>query len=143
MKNAYSKRSSKRKISSKYLGNIAIIKTILVIFTFCLIAIITNILNYPWQTIQVIYLIGLSVLLGSFNGLFYSIFQSYEKMEYQSLGNVLNSILMLIGTLLAILLGFTVVGFAVIYLVVSAILLIYSLFVCIWKFVLGKIEVDW
>ncbi|MBM4241941.1 MAG: hypothetical protein FJ150_09825 [Euryarchaeota archaeon] len=41
------------------------------------------------------------------------------------------------------LLGFTVVGFAVIYLVVSAILLIYSLFVCIWKFVLGKIEVDW
>jgi len=130
-------------LASKYLGNIAVMKVILVVVTFGLIAITINILGYPEQTIEVVYLVALSVIFGAFSGMFNSVFQAYERMEYQSLGQIMSSALLLSGALLAISQGFSVVGFASIYFVVSAVVLGYSFIVCAWKFVLPKIEVDW
>ena len=131
-----------KSLAGKYLGNIAVMKVILVIVTFGLIALFINLLGYPEQTIKVVYLVALSIIFGAFSGMFYSIFQAYEKMEYQSVGQILSSALMLSGALFAISEGFSVVGFASIYFLVSAIVLVYSFVVCAWKFVLPKIEVD-
>ena len=131
-----------KSLASKYLGNIAIMKIILVAITFGLVVITINLLGYPAQTIKVVYLVALSVIFSAFSGMFYSIFQAYEKMEYQSLGHILSSVLMLSGALFAISQGFSVVGFASIYFLVSAVVLGYSFVVCAWKFVLPKIEVD-
>ena len=132
-----------KSLASKYLGNIAVMKIILVIITFGLIAVTINLLGYPEQTIKVVYLVALSIIFGAFSGMFYSIFQAYEKMEYQSIGHILSSILMLSGALFAISQGFSVVVFASIYFIVSAVVLGYSFVVCVWKFVLPKMEVDW
>ena len=129
-------------LASKYLGNIVVMKMILVIITFGLIALTINLLGYPEQTIKVVYLVALSIIFGAFSGMFYSIFQAYEKMEYQSVGHILSSVLMLSGALFAISQGFSVVGFASIYFLVSAVVLGYSFFVCVWKFVLPRMEVD-
>lgn len=130
-------------LASKYIGNIAVMKLILVMVTFGLIAITINLLSYPEQTIKVVYLVALSVVFGAFSGMFNSVFQAYEQMEYQSLGYILNSALMLSGALFAISQGFSVVGFASIYFIVSAVVLVYSFMVCVWKFALPKIELDW
>ncbi|HEC88429.1 MAG TPA: flippase [Thermoplasmata archaeon] len=132
-----------KSLATKYLGNIAIMKLVLVVVTFGLIALSINFLGYPKQTIKVVYLIALSVIFTSFSQMFYSIFQAYEKMEYQSMGQILSSVLILSGALFAINKNFSVVGFASIYLLVSAVVLSYSFTVCVWKFVLPKIEVDW
>ncbi|HJH25407.1 MAG TPA: flippase [Methanophagales archaeon] len=132
-----------KSLASKYLGNIAVMKIILVIITFGLIALFINLSGYPEQTIKVVYLVALSIIFGAFSGMFYSIFQAYEKMEYQSAGHILSSVLMLAGALFAISQGFSVVGFASIYFMVSAVVLGYSFVVCVWKFVLPKMEVDW
>ena len=131
-----------KSLAGKYLGNIAVMKLILVITTYALIALTINLLGYPEQTIKVVYLVALSVIFNAFSRMFYSIFQAYEKMEYQSAGQILNSTLMLAGVLFAISQGFSVVGFASIYFIVSAVVLGYSFVVCTWKFVLPKIEVD-
>jgi len=64
-------------------------------------------------------------------------------MEYQSLGQILSSVLMLLCSLLVISQGFDIVGFAWIYFTVSMIVLGYVFAVCAWKFVLPKIEIDW
>lgn len=109
-----------KSLASKYLGNIAVMKVILVIITFGLIALSINLLGYPEQTIKVVYLVALSIIFSAFSGMFYSIFQAYEKMEYQSVGQILNSALMLSGALFAIKQGFSVVSFASIYSLVSA-----------------------
>jgi len=130
-------------LASKYLGNIAVMKIFLVVITFGLIALTINLLGYPEQTIKVVYLVALSVIFGAFSGMFNSVFQAYEKMEYQSLGHILSSALMLSGALFAISQGFSVVGFASIYFLVSVVVLGYNFTVCAWKFVLPKIEVDW
>jgi len=129
--------------AKKYLNNISVMKAILVTITFALIAIVINLLGYPEQTIKVVYLISLSVVFNSFTGMFYSIFRAFEKMEYQSLGQILNSILMLVGALFAISRGFSVIGFASLYFLISVVALVYSFVISIWKFVKPKTEVDW
>ena len=132
-----------KSLAGKYLGNITVIKIILVIITFGLIAITINLLGYPKQTIKVVYFLALSVILSSFSNIFNSIFQAYEKMEYQSLGQILSSALMLSGALFAISHGLDVIGFASIYFLVSAVALGYSFAVYTWKFSLPKLEIDW
>ncbi|PXF61270.1 MAG: flippase [Candidatus Methanogaster sp.] len=131
-----------KSLAGKYLGNIAAMKVILAVVTYGLIALFINLLGYPEQTIKVVYLVALSVVFSAFSGVFYSIFQAYEKMEYQSVGQILSSALMLAGALFAIDRGFSVVGFASIYFLVSAVVLGYAFAVCAWKFVLPRMAVD-
>ena len=63
-------------------------------------------------------------------------------MEFQSIGQILNSILMFSGVFLAIKIGLSVVGFSSIYFLSSLIILIYVLILYIWKFSLPVIEID-
>jgi O-antigen/teichoic acid export membrane protein len=134
--------SRDKSLASKYVGNVLSIKTILIVFTFSLIAIVINFLGYPEQTIKVVYLIGLSIIFSSFTVMFNSIFQAFEKMEYISISRILNSVLMLVGIMFAIRQGSSMVGFALIYFIVSAIVLVYNLTFCTLKFVKPKIEFD-
>jgi O-antigen/teichoic acid export membrane protein len=131
-----------RSLSGEYLGNIIIIKIILGLITFFLIVLTVNIVKYPQETINVVYLIAISVIFVSFSGVFNSIFQANERMEYQSIGQILNSSLLFTGAIIAIYYGFGLYAFASINLIVSIVVLFYSLFICFWKFVLPKIEVD-
>jgi O-antigen/teichoic acid export membrane protein len=63
-------------------------------------------------------------------------------MEYQSVATILNSVVMLIGTLLVIYLGLDVIAFALVYLVANAINFVYVTVTYAWKFYLPNIEVD-
>ena len=134
--------SRNKSLAGKYLGNTILIKIILSLITLLLIFSVVKIIKYPQETINVVYLIGFSLIFGSFSGIFNSIFQANEKLEYQSLGQIINSFLMFAGVLIAIHYGLGLYAFASIYLIVSMTVLIYSSFVCIWKFALPKIEID-
>jgi len=131
-----------KSLTEKYLGNVVIIKLVLVVIVFGLIVLIINFFGYPEQTIKVVYLIALSTVCNAFSQIFYSIFQSHEKMEYQSLSHILSSILMFSGVLYAINQSFSIVIFAYIYFVVSAVILGYNCIICSCKFVLLRIEFD-
>lgn len=135
--------SRDKSLTNKYTANIAVIKFILAFFTFFLVFLTVHIIHYSQEEISVIYFITVSVILSSFSGMFYSIFQAYEKMEIQSLAVILNSILMLIGVIVVILYRLDVLAFALLYLVSSVIILIYALGVYIMKFRLPKIEIDY
>jgi O-antigen/teichoic acid export membrane protein len=131
-----------KSLTKKYIGNITLMKLILAVFTFGMMVLTINLLNYPQQIIQVVYFIGLSVILSSFAQMFYSVFQAYEKMEYQSVGNILNNLLIFAGIFLGIALGFNVIEFSIIYLISSLIVTIYSLIICLWKFVPPTIKLE-
>jgi O-antigen/teichoic acid export membrane protein len=135
--------SRDKSLAMQYLGNVIIIKIILAVFTFAALILTVNILNYPALTREVVYLITFFVVFGSITGIFYSIFQANERMEFQSVGQILDSVLMFSGALLIIYLGYDVVGFAMVYLVVSSIIMVYSMLICFWKFTLPKIAIDW
>jgi O-antigen/teichoic acid export membrane protein len=131
-----------KSLASKYLGNLIIIEIALASGTFCLIALAAYVLRYPQETITLIYVLALSVVCGGFTGVFYSLFQAFERMEYQSLGLILST-----GATFAVVTwGITarlgVVWFAFAYLVGSLAVAIYSLTVYSTKFSLPHIEVD-
>jgi O-antigen/teichoic acid export membrane protein len=131
-----------KSLASKYLGNIIPVRVIFSIGNFLLIVAIINLMGYPDQTINVVYIIALSIVLNSFTGIINAIFQAYEKMEYLSVGAILNSSIMLVGAVSAIYLGISVVAFAYIYLISSTVVLLYSVIICITKFIIPKIEID-
>jgi O-antigen/teichoic acid export membrane protein len=129
-------------LAGKYLINTVVMKLILVAITFGLIVLTINLAKYPGQQVIVVYIIGLSFCADTFTGSFYSIFQAYEKMEYQSIGDILSGVLMLAGALFAIALKFDIVGFAYIYAIVSVTSLGYAFAVYAWRFLRPRIEID-
>lgn len=139
-----------KSLASKYLANISVMKGILAIITFGLIALVVNLLGYPQHTVKVVYLIALSVILTAFTRMLYSIFQAFEKMEYQSLGQILHGVLMLLGVIVAIKFHLSVIGFAFIYFIASLMVLGYNFIILRWKFtklvstsVTNVLEIDW
>ncbi len=131
-----------KSLTTKYLGNIVVIKLILGMGTSGLIALTINLLGYPQQTITVVYLVGLSLVFNAFTLMFYSIFQAYERIEFTSVGLVLNAALRLGGALFGTSQGFSVVGFALLYPIASMVVLGYSFAVSLWKFAIPKVEID-
>jgi len=132
-----------KKLIGKYLGNIIPLKIVLALFTFSVGSLTVNLLNYPHQTIIVVYLIILSVIFRSFSNTFYSIFAAHEMMEYQAIGQILNSFLLFIGVFIVIYKEYDILALASLYLIVSIIIFGYSVIITTWKFTRPKIEFDW
>ena len=115
--------------ATTFLGNLLLIKSILVIITVAFIVVAVNLTGHDWIEIDVTYLISISIILSAFNGAFNSLFQAFERIEYISIGSVLSNISMLLGAGYAISQGFGVIGFACIYIFSSTLGLAYTLFV--------------
>ncbi|MDY9922725.1 flippase [Methanobacterium sp.] len=131
-----------KSLANKYLGNIIVIKIVLSFITFGFIVIFVNLIGYSQEVSNIIYIVSVSTIIGSFNALFYSVFQAYEKMGYQSIGAVLNSFLLFSLILTIINYGLDIVTFSLIYIVVNLISLFYCFLICFWKFIWPKIEID-
>ena len=129
--------------ANKYLSNIIFIQVIMGVIAVGLTAVAAHSLGYTGEAIAVIYLLTLSTIFAAFTTSFYAIFQSFEKMEYQSIGTILSSFLLLTGAVILIARSAGVVAFASIYLVSNAIVLGYSFLICVRKFHLFKVEIDW
>ncbi|GEA14652.1 polysaccharide biosynthesis protein [Moorella sp. E308F] len=121
--------------AANFLGNTITMKLVLSSFTYLMIVMATVALNYDRIALMVVSLIGAQAILNNFSQLFYSLYQGYQRLEYQAGGCVLNSLLMLAGAIVAIRQGWTVIGFAGIYLVSSVCVLIYNLIIVRLKFV--------
>lgn len=115
--------------ATTFLGNLLLIKSILVIIAVAFIVVAVNLTGHDRIEIDVTYLISISIILSAFNGAFNSLFQAFERIEYISIGSVLSNISMLLGAGYAISQGFGVIGFACIYIFSSTLGLAYTLFV--------------
>jgi len=100
-----------KSLPNKYLNNIFSMKLILIFIVVILTSISINVLGFPKQTIFVVYLLLIFLIFSSFSGIFISLFQAYEKLEYQSIGGVFNSLLMLIGIVILIYYNFGLIIF--------------------------------
>lgn len=134
--------SRNRSLANKYIGNTILIKILLAILTFAMIVVVVYLIGYPQTVKDVIYLVAFSVIFLAFTGIFNSIFQAFEKMEYMSLNIVVNAVLMLAGVLLVIYYGLGVIAMASVYLISSVVVLTIAFAVYSWKFFLPKIHLD-
>lgn len=129
-------------LANKYIGNTILMKILLSILTFIMIIVVVYVIGYPQTVKNVIYLVALSVIFLSFTGIFNSIFQAFEKMEYMSLNIVTNAVLMLAGVLLVIYFGLGIIAMASVYLISSVVVFVMAFAVYSWKFFLPKIHLD-
>ena len=134
--------SRNKSLANKYIGNTALMKVFLAFLTFGLIALTVYILGYPTTVKNVVYLITLSVIFGAFTGMFNSIFQAFEKMEYMSLNIIVNAFIMLTGVLTVIYYGMGIIALASIYFIASGNNSNFNILIYSWKFFLRKIHLD-
>jgi O-antigen/teichoic acid export membrane protein len=131
-----------RSLAAKYLGNIAVIKFFLAFVTFGTIVIAAYLLGYPEKTRQVVAILALATIGDRATAMLYAIFQAHEKMQYQSIGQIVGAALILVGTICAVQLDFDVVGFAWFYLAASWTTFLYAVIVCWARFVAPRLELD-
>ena len=131
-----------KELTSKYLGNISLIKLIISVVTFILIALIINLMHYPADTIMVVYLIGISAIIGGFTGFLRSIFRAFEKMEFEAF-LIIGKSIVTTGIGIAVLFsGYGLIAIAFVYLFAGIIDLFATSIVVIKKFAKPKFEVD-
>ena len=129
-------------LADKYISNAIFIKIILSILTFGLIIIITNLIGYPEIVKNVIYIVTVSVIIGSFAGILGAIFQVNEKMEYISLSTILSSVITLLGTAIMIFYNLGIVFFAFINILSTGLISVYILIKYAQNFPLPQLKID-
>jgi len=131
-----------KSLARKYLANGIVLKLMFGSLTFLIVFLVVNLLGYPEITRKVVYIITLSTIIAGISNLFNDIYQAFERMEFMSIGQILQSVLSLTFAITAIKLGLNVVYFAMIYLIANLVVLGYHVVIATWKFLKPKIEVD-
>jgi len=114
-------------LSGTYLRSLTKIKLVFCILTYIFIAIFLQLFDYPRDTVIITHLMALSLIFNALASISYALFQSFERMEYVSLGQIINALILLVGTLVAIRLHFTTAAFAALNLLASIITFLYVL----------------
>lgn len=113
-----------KQLTSKYIGNVSLIKIILSLITLILIIFTINIMNYPPDTTLAVYIIGGYVILNSFSLFSRSIYRAFERMEYETLTRIFER--GMIGTLVIYLIykGTDLIGISYAYLITGVLTLV-------------------
>lgn len=98
--------------TSELFGTTVIVRTILYIFGFGGIALYLYLLGYPSETIQVVYVIGISQLIWQFIGASQETLQGLEQMQYMSIGNIVGKAVNTVISIVLLLLGYGVLTIA-------------------------------
>ncbi len=108
-------------LTGKYFINASMIKILLSLVTFGSIIFIVNLMNYPRDVMNIIYLFGIYTILMSFAQMFMSIFQAFEKMEYAAVIMVTEKIVLIPLGLLVLSCGYGLTELAYVYVFAGAI----------------------
>lgn len=119
-----------RELASAGLGNRMLLS--LMVLVMIILLPVTGI--YRGTAAAVVMFIGGYMLVNSFSAFFNSMFQGFQRMEYQTIWNILNSLFILIGVLIVIWLGGSVVHVAIAYIVAAVLSLTYSVFIFTGRF---------
>jgi len=128
--------------AGKYLGNAAVIRFFLSLLTFVLICIVISLMHYPRDTTMAVYIVGLSLMVGSFSGIFGSVFRAFERMEYNALLATLEKILIVSLGIYVLFSGRGLIALVSVFLVGSIFGVITNVSVTFQKFVRPKFEID-
>ncbi|MCK4736157.1 MAG: flippase, partial [Methanophagales archaeon] len=128
--------------TSKYLDNTLCMRALLSLVIFALIVVTINLMGYPADTKNVIYLFGIYTLVVSFSAVFKVTFRAFEKMEYEAGITIFANIIRLSLGLLVLFLGYGLIELAWVFLFSGVFDVLFSLLVCDRRFVKPKIELD-
>ncbi len=135
--------SRNRQLAGKYFVNAFFLKIVLSFITFFLVVAALNILNYPSDTRQIVYIIWAFTIVLTFTELFFSIFRAFEMMFYDAFLKVLKMFLLAIAGLYVLLKGYGVVAFSYSFVAVEIITVLAALVIALNKFIKLELMIDY
>jgi len=124
----------------QYITNVILLKIALTAVSALFSLGFIYLLGYDAMTMLIIFLVIFSYIFNSFTITFYSLFQAVELMEFQSIGQILNAFLLLVGVMVVIYYGFGLLGIAVAYFITGGITVLYTIAIYIRKYSLPKMK---
>jgi len=121
-----------------YFWSMAFIKGIMSAVYLMLVFLALRIFSYSSLVETTICLLAASIVFSAFLSLVTSLFQAHEKMEYSAIIGIANSILVTVGGIAALYMGFGVIGLGWIAILSSAIMLIVGFVLIGTQFNLGR-----
>ena len=128
--------------ANRYLNNIMSIRGVLSVIIFVFIIIIINVMGYPADTKNIVYLFGISALLVSLSDVFRVMFRAFEKMEYEAFIRILITIIKVSLGLLVLFLGYGIIELASVFLLLSVFDLLFTFLIYEKKLMKSKTELD-
>lgn len=131
-----------RSLAGKYIGNLILIKLALIGVLVAFVVIFVQLSGYPAETARIFYVLTIATCASYVTSMFYSIFQAFEKMEFQSIGIVLVSVFNVLGALYVIRFDSGIIAWAAILVVSNTTALLYSAVILLGRFPRPTIEFD-
>jgi len=126
--------SANRSAAPRYLANGGLLRLGMAVISLLLVTLYAWLMDYPSETVLVVLLLALALAFRATTEIPYSIFRAFEMMQYIAVGQILSSLLLLVGLAFALLYDFNVVGFAWLYVAANGAALIYVAAMVIWRF---------
>lgn len=128
--------------ASKYLSNVLLMRAFLFPLIFASIVIAVNVMGYPADTKNVVYLFGVYMLIMSFSDVFKVTFRVFEKMEYEASITIFATMIRLSLGLLVLFMGYGLIELALVFILSGILDLLFCFVICTRRFVKPKIELD-
>ena len=131
-----------KEITSEYISNSLIVKFLLSIVTFILIALTINIMGYPQEVINIVYLFSIYTILSSFAQIFMSVFQAFENMEYTAIALISEKIILIPLGFFVLILGYGLLELAYVYVIAAILKVIISVIITLLKISTPTTKID-
>lgn len=130
--------------AERYVSNTLTIRIILSFVVIITIITSVNLLNYPTDVKNLIYLFAISTILNSLTDIFKVTFRAFEKMEYEALISTLSNFILVSVSIALLFLGYGLFAIGFVFILSSLLSLIYSIWICKNKFLTPgfKFELD-
>lgn len=122
-----------KELTNEYLTNISIIKFLLSFLAFGFIAVTINLMEYPQDTIYIVYLFGIYTILTSFAQTFKSIFQAHERLKYTAVVMIIEKIILISLVFFVIFSGYGLIELGYVYVFVGIVDVLLSFSVVLIK----------
>jgi len=128
--------------ASTYLNNVISLRVILSLIIFIVLFLFINLLEFPENVKNIIYIFGISQIIISLSNVFKVTFRAFERMDYEAGVNILTTIIKCFFGLLILFLGYGLIEIALVFLSSAIIDFFISFLICEKKFVRTKLQFD-
>lgn len=126
-------------ILSKMLSLRILLSSICILLVF----IIINIMNYPSQTKNIVYIFSLIIIFRAISTTFQDVFHAFEKMKYVAYSQFVSGLILTTLSVIVLIIGYRLVAISWVYTFGSLITLIISWYFIISNFGFPKLKIDY
>jgi O-antigen/teichoic acid export membrane protein len=119
--------------TAQFIDNAILIKIILSLITFGLIALIIHFLGKSPEEIKLVYYLGIFAIVNTFATFFQAIFRANERMHYETIARIVQGLVLLSLVIFFIIYNGSILAISYAYIIGAIAGVIFSIF-CIWKY---------